>query len=174
MCTAPGVPVEITSPGYSGMTWLWKLTSCAGPNIMLPTTLRRWIPPLWTVATSIAEMSPKRSSTSAIGTICGPKEKKPGKFFARVRKRGLRAKMSSAVWSRTGTTPQTKSSASSTDTSRQVRPMTRPSSASAVVRSLCQGTGIGSSGPMTVWSPFKNEAGSSPGATASRSAAWLT
>ena len=118
-------------------------------------------------------MSAKRSRTSAIGTICGPKEKKPGKFFERVRKRGLRWRMSSAVWSRIVSRPKTWSSASSSLTLRHSRPMTSPSSPSAVVRSLCGGTGMSSPVPMMVWSPLMNDAGSS-GTPSDRSAACST
>ncbi len=97
-------------------------------------------------------------------------EKKPGKFFDRVSSLESILSTSSAVWSRTQQPPATWSRAADSGTWYIRRPITRPSSASAVTRLLSGGSGMGSPAPMTVWPPLKKSVGSSVG-RAARSAA---
>src|SRR3954447_22503994 len=59
--TAPGVPVEITSPGKRVIIFEWNETSHQGENVMLETVLLCSTSPFNTVATS-------RDSTSAISS----------------------------------------------------------------------------------------------------------
>ena len=121
----------------------------------------------------VGEGAGERSSTSASGTIRGPKEKNPGKFLERVRNRGLRCRMSSAVWSSTGTTPARYGQRILRLDIAALPADHEAISASVVVRWLCSGIGMFSPGPMIVWSPLINEAGSS-GTASVRSAACST
>ena len=81
MATAPGVPVEITSPGSRVMMREWNETSHHGEKVMFETVLVRWTLPLSIVATSRV---PASSISSGV-TSSGPKEKKVSKLFERVR-----------------------------------------------------------------------------------------
>ncbi len=81
MWAAPGVPVEMMSPGSRVMTREWNATSHHGRKVMWETTLRRWTSPLRIVATSSASTS----GTSSTVTSSGPKLKKVSKLLARVR-----------------------------------------------------------------------------------------
>src|SRR5829696_5423992 len=81
MTTAPGVPVEITSPGSRVMTREWNETSHHGEKIMFETVLLRHTSPFRTVETSRLS----RSAISSGVTSSGPKEKKVSKLFERVR-----------------------------------------------------------------------------------------
>ena len=124
---------------------------------MFATTFSRCNAPSMVVRT----LSCARSPTSSRVTSSGPNEKKVSKLFARVKKRGLRWRMSSAVMSMIVVTPATASSAFASSRKRAGGPMIRPSSASPVVRSDCGGIRTSSSGPTIEVAGFMNVAGSS-------------
>src|ERR1017187_2151067 len=66
---------------------------------MSPTVLAWTSSPFRTVATHTSASAPF-SRNAASGTTTGPSEKNVSKFLAMVGKRGLRCRMSSAVWPR--------------------------------------------------------------------------
>ena len=76
MTTAPGVPVQITSPGRSVITFEWKETSDQGEKIMFETAFLRRTLLFSTVETSSSPTSP----TSSGVTRWGPKPTKVSKL----------------------------------------------------------------------------------------------
>jgi hypothetical protein len=125
---------------------------------------------LTTVRTVTSSMNASGDSGTA---TYGPATRNVLKLLARVRKRGLGSRTSSAVMSMIGTNPATTPAKSSSATLEHRRPKTTPSSASAVTRSVTSASGsrIGPPGPVAVDGGLMKLPGSS-GRTSSKSSAW--
>lgn len=164
---APGVPVEITSPGIRVITREWKDISSSRENIIRETTFSAFTLPFTTVAT--LSLSGAVSSSRVIRQ--GPKEKNESNDLERVRYRGFICKISSAVTSIMQVNPATASIARPGFRFRTFSPMMIPSSASAVVRFERRGIFIKSPEPITAVDGFIKLAGKRPGIGADRSRA---
>src|SRR5215469_10850490 len=168
MATPAGVPVLMTSPGYSTMNWLTYWTSSATPNFMFAVLPSCFCSPL----THSRSASACGSGTSSAVTSQGPNGLNVSQFFP------LSHWPCRSIWnSRSDTSlttayPPTQASASACDPRyRAVRPITTASSTSQSVLTLRRGMSTSSNGPTTVSAALRNTTGS-VGSAAPVSAAW--
>lgn len=125
------------SPEYNVITDEWNATNSLGENSMFWTSFSARIVSLVLVRTVIV----CRELISLSVVIHGPITRNVSKLLARVKNRGFCSKISSAVTSMSGTYPATTLSTSAESMFEQVRPITIPNSASAVIRSECDSGG---------------------------------